>query len=60
MYIVIPKSVTPERIIANSKIIDLSDEDLAKLNDVEKAGTQRVCKPYWTGYGGIGFPDCQD
>ncbi|OSX61141.1 hypothetical protein POSPLADRAFT_1182299 [Postia placenta MAD-698-R-SB12] len=59
-FTVIPKSVTPERIVSNKKIIDLTPEDLQKVSDVEKAGTLRVCKPYWTGYGGIGFPDCQD
>jgi len=57
---VIPKSVTPERIVANMKIIDLTPEDIQKLNDVEKTNFSRVCKPYWTGYGGIGFPDCTD
>jgi len=59
-FTVIPKSVTPERVISNKKLIDLTPEELQKLYDVEKAGTSRVCKPYWTGYGAIGFPDCQD
>ncbi|KZT70056.1 Aldo/keto reductase [Daedalea quercina L-15889] len=56
---VIPKSVTPARIIANKTIVDLSPEEVQKLFDIEKAGSKRVCKPFWTGYGDIGFADCK-
>ncbi|KAI0941978.1 hypothetical protein AcV7_002528 [Taiwanofungus camphoratus] len=57
---VIPKSVTPERIIGNSKIINLSPEEIQELFAIEKTAHFRACTPYWTGYGSIGFPDCHD
>ena len=55
----IPKSVTPERIITNKTIVDLSPEEIQRLFDIEKQGSRRVCKPFWTGYGDIGFEDCK-
>ena len=58
-FTVIPKSVTPERIIANKTTVDLSPEEVQKLFDIEKEGSRRVCKPFWTGYGDIGFEDCK-
>ncbi|KAI0821888.1 Aldo/keto reductase [Trametes gibbosa] len=54
---VIPKSVTPSRIDANAKVIDLTEEDIKELASIEKESHIRVCKPYWTGWGNIGFPD---
>ncbi|EPT02123.1 hypothetical protein FOMPIDRAFT_1041035 [Fomitopsis schrenkii] len=39
---VIPKSVTPERIIANKTIVNLSPEEVQTLFDIEKAGPRRV------------------
>ncbi|KAH9852383.1 Aldo/keto reductase [Lenzites betulinus] len=54
---VIPKSVTPSRIDANAKIIDLTEEDIKELASIEKETHIRVCKPDWTGWGNIGFPD---
>ncbi|KAI0628570.1 Aldo/keto reductase [Trametes polyzona] len=56
---VIPKSVTPSRIDENAKIIDLSEEDIKELASIEKENHNRVCKPYWTGWGNIGFPDLE-
>ncbi|PCH35112.1 Aldo/keto reductase [Wolfiporia cocos MD-104 SS10] len=56
---VIPKSVTPERIISNMTIVDLSASELQELKEIEKTSPSRVCKPFWTGYGAIGFPDCE-
>jgi len=56
---VIPKSVTPERIVANMKIVDLAPEEVQTLFAIEKEGSRRVCKPFWTGYGDIGFADCK-
>ena len=53
----IPKSVTPSRIEENAKIVDLTEEDVAELVDIEKTSHQRVCTPYWTGWGNIGFTD---
>jgi len=55
----IPKSETPARIIANMQIVDLSEEEVQKLFDIEKEGSIRICRPFWTGYGDIGFADCK-
>jgi len=54
---VISKSVTEKRIVDNLKIIDLSDEEVRKLLDIHKTDSFRVCKPQWTGWGNLGFPD---
>jgi len=44
----IPKSVTPERIAANTKTIKLTKDDVAALNSIhEKEGIQRLIKPNW-------------
>ncbi|KAJ3555803.1 hypothetical protein NM688_g2372 [Phlebia brevispora] len=56
---VLTKSVTPERVIDNFKLIDLDDADIKELNDIEKSHTFRACYPWWTGWGDIGFPDCK-
>lgn len=54
---VLGKSVTPSRIIANNNIIDLTEEDIKELSLIEKTNPMRVCKPWWTGWGDLGFPD---
>lgn len=54
---VVAKSVTPERIIANAKIIDLSTEEIEELHRIEKEQPFRACNPSWTGWGHLGFPD---
>ncbi len=54
---VIPKSVTPHRIEENAIIVDLTEEDIKALFELEKENHTRFCKPYWTGWGNIGFPD---
>lgn len=56
---VIPKSVTAQRITENAKIIDLAEEDVKELAGVEKNNHKRLGKPYWTGWGNIGFPDLE-
>ena len=56
---VIPKSVTPSRIEENAKIIDLAEEDIQELTAIEKNNHIRICKPFWTGWGAIGFPDLE-
>ncbi|GJE85134.1 aldo/keto reductase [Phanerochaete sordida] len=56
---VLTKSVTPERVVANFKIIDLSDEEVAELHAIEKTAAFRACYPWWTGWGDLGFPDCR-
>lgn len=55
----IPKSVTAQRITENAKIIDLAEEDVKELAGVEKNNHKRLGKPYWTGWGNIGFPDLE-
>jgi len=52
---VLSKSVTPERIIANTKIIDLTEDQVAILNDIEVNAAFRACGPEWTGWGNLGF-----
>ncbi|KIP04495.1 hypothetical protein PHLGIDRAFT_109503 [Phlebiopsis gigantea 11061_1 CR5-6] len=56
---VLTKSVTPERVIQNFKIIDLTDDEIAELNALEKTAPFRACYPWWTGWGDLGFPDCR-
>jgi len=56
---VLSKSVTPERIRSNAKLVDLSDEEVDKLLAIEKTSHFRCCPPGWTGYGALGFPDCE-
>ncbi|KLO14393.1 Aldo/keto reductase [Schizopora paradoxa] len=54
---VLPKSVTKERIAANFKVIDLTDEDLKELHKIDETEHFRACGPEWTGWGHLGFPD---
>jgi glycerol 2-dehydrogenase (NADP+) len=57
---VLAKSVTPERIIANKKLVDLSDEEMSELKAIEKTSAFRVCSPTWTGWGDLGFPGIKE
>ncbi|KAG1902123.1 NADP-dependent oxidoreductase domain-containing protein [Suillus fuscotomentosus] len=59
MHTVLPKSVTNERILNNAKIIDLTPEEIGELHDIDKTHHFRACHPSWTGFGGLGFPDCK-
>ncbi|KAH9976207.1 Aldo/keto reductase [Lactifluus volemus] len=54
---VIPKSVTRERIIANLKVVDLTEEEMAELKAINKTTHFRTCPPTWTGWGNLGFTD---
>ncbi|KAF9041446.1 Aldo/keto reductase [Panaeolus papilionaceus] len=57
---VLGKSVTPERIITNFKFIDLSDEEVRELKALDNDQNHfRVCHPNWTGWGSLGFEDCE-
>ncbi|KAI0090451.1 Aldo/keto reductase [Irpex rosettiformis] len=56
---VIAKSVSPERILANMKLVELSQEEMNELATLEKGSAFRVCKPWWTGHGDLGFLDCR-
>ncbi|EIM89119.1 Aldo/keto reductase [Stereum hirsutum FP-91666 SS1] len=55
---VLAKSVTPARIEANLKVIDLTEEEMKELEAIDKAHHFRVCAPDWTGWGSLGFVDC--
>ncbi|KAK7036719.1 hypothetical protein VNI00_011384 [Paramarasmius palmivorus] len=55
---VLPKSVKKERIIANFKVIDLTDEEIKELNDISKTASFRACHPNWTGFtDNLGFTE---
>ncbi|KAF9788654.1 NADP-dependent oxidoreductase domain-containing protein [Thelephora terrestris] len=56
---VLSKSVTPERIRANKELVNLSEEEIAELLEIDKTSHFRCCSPGWTGYGSLGFPDCE-
>ncbi|KIY68527.1 Aldo/keto reductase [Cylindrobasidium torrendii FP15055 ss-10] len=56
---VLSKSVTPERIIANLKIVDLSEEEVKELDAIDDTAHFRVCHPNWTGWGSLGFADAE-
>ncbi|KAJ7167313.1 Aldo keto reductase [Mycena crocata] len=56
---VLPKSVTNSRILSNAKIIDLTEAEIKELHDIDKTHHFRACHPSWTGWGGLGFPDCK-
>jgi len=54
---VLPKSVTNQRILANFKIVDLTDEEIAELHEIDKTKHFRACRPFWAGHGDLGWPD---
>ena len=54
---VIPKSVTPSRIEANAKVVELSEEEQAELLKIGETQPYRACKPEWAGWGDLGFED---
>ncbi|KDE08341.1 glycerol dehydrogenase [Microbotryum lychnidis-dioicae p1A1 Lamole] len=45
--VVLPKSVTPKRIIDNFQLVKLSSEDLETLNSMHKTKGKRFIKPDW-------------
>ena len=59
MIEVIPKSVSNERILNNIKIIELSKEEIDELHSIDKTHHFRACHPSWTGFGSLGFSDCE-
>ena len=46
---VLPKSVTPERIVSNGKLVGLSKEEMKRLDELsqEEGKTKRFIKPDW-------------
>jgi len=54
---VVPKSVTNERILSNFKIVDLTEEEIKELTDIDKTKHFRACRPFWTGWGNLGWHD---
>lgn len=56
---VLSKSVTNARILANANVIDLTPAEVKELQDIDKTEHFRVCHPNWTGWGSLGFPDCE-
>ncbi|KAH7886933.1 NADP-dependent oxidoreductase domain-containing protein [Phlebopus sp. FC_14] len=59
LHTVLPKSVTNERILNNTKIIDLTQEEIDELQKIDETLHFRACRPAWTGWGSLGFPDCK-
>ncbi|CAI4064216.1 hypothetical protein N7582_002615 [Saccharomyces uvarum] len=48
-YVVLPKSVNPDRIKTNRKVFTLSDEDFEAINNISKEkGEKRVVNPDWS------------
>ncbi|VEU22103.1 DEKNAAC103135 [Brettanomyces naardenensis] len=45
--VLIPRSVKLERIVSNSKIITLSDEDMERINSIQKVTKKRLVSPDW-------------
>jgi len=56
---VVPKSVTNSRILSNKTIVELKPEEIAELQKIDESHHFRACHPNWTGWGGLGFPDCK-
>lgn len=52
---VIPKSVTPTRILANTRLVELTKEEVSEIAKIGETKTFRVCGPKWTGWGDLGF-----
>ncbi|CEL59661.1 Protein GCY OS=Saccharomyces cerevisiae (strain ATCC 204508 / S288c) GN=GCY1 PE=1 SV=1 [Rhizoctonia solani AG-1 IB] len=57
---VLPKSIKPARIAENNKVIELTPEEIAELLKIEQRSKFRACKPLWTGWGTLGFPDVKE
>lgn len=45
--------------VANKDLVDLSDGEIDELVAIAKTTKFRCCHPNWTGYGSLGFPDCE-
>lgn len=46
--VALPKTTTPSRIVENSKVVELTSEEIKSLDDVHvKEGKMRIAKPAW-------------
>ncbi|VEU20461.1 DEKNAAC101251 [Brettanomyces naardenensis] len=45
--VILPKSVNPQRIAANLKIVTLSEEDMDAVNSIQKTTHKRLIDPDW-------------
>jgi len=43
--------------IANLKVVDLTEEEIAELRTIDKTSHYRVLSPTWAGWGNLGFRD---
>jgi len=59
-HVVLPKSVTNERILSNFNIIELPEDEIKELLAIDQTAHFRACHPSWTGWGSLGFPDCEE
>ncbi|KAF8709396.1 Aldo/kereductase family, partial [Rhizoctonia solani] len=57
---VLPKSIKPARIAENNKVVELAPEEIAELLKIGQRSKFRACKPTWTGWGTLGFPDVKE
>jgi len=57
LSLVLPKSVTPERVKSNFVTVDFTDEEIANLLKIAETDPYRACGPEWTGWGDLGFED---
>jgi len=57
LTLVIPKSVTAERIISNGQIVELTKEEVAAVDGIYPEVSFRACDGLWTGWGHLGMED---
>ena len=59
-HAVLTKSVTPQRVIDNFKLVELDQAEVDELHAISSSHTFRACYPWWTGWGHLGFPDLKE
>lgn len=53
------RMLTQSRSPDNFNIVELTEEEIAELQAIDKEHHFRACHPSWTGFGSLGFPDCK-